>query len=139
MAIEAYNKLQKSIKIVNASLDKLEPYDAEKDYSPAESEPYDALSGRFVRAVEMSIKFFKTYELLLFGESSDTARDLLNRMEKNNIISSTRLWFYMRDVRNRIAHEYLPNEIKQIYDDIMYEFGTELRNLSNKKIDIENL
>jgi len=53
-------------------------------------------------------------------------RDQLNRMEKLGIISSTETWFRLRDVRNRIVHDYLPGKIKEIYDDIMGPFGVEL-------------
>jgi len=32
----------------------------------------------------------------------------------------------MRDVRNRIVHDYLPSETKQMYDDIMGPLSAEL-------------
>ena len=67
--------------------------------------------------------FFRTYERYLFAESSDTIRDLLNRMA-------------MRDVRNRIVHDYLPKDIKQIYDSIQNQFGDELKQLKSKLIDL---
>ncbi len=38
----------------------------------------------------------------------------------------------MRDVRNRIVHGYLPEEIKDIYDSIMGTFGKELLSLKEK-------
>ena len=64
-------------------------------------EPYDAMSDRFIRAVEVSLKLFRTYERYLFIESSDAIRDLLNRMATVDLITSTQLWVAMRDVRNR--------------------------------------
>ena len=99
-------------------------------------EPYDAMSGRFIRAVEVSLKFFRTYERYLFAESSDTIRDLLNRMATVDLITSTQLWVAMRDVRNRIVHDYLPKDIKQIYDAIQNQFGNELKQLKSKLIDL---
>lgn len=71
-----------AISLVEASLSDLAEYDSKKDYSPKEREPFDALSDRFMRAVEISIRYFKSYERYNYGESSDTLRDLLNRMEK---------------------------------------------------------
>ena len=115
-----------AIELVEASLRKLAPYDANRVYLADEAEPYDALSDRFVRAVEVGLKFFRSYERLQFAEESDTLRDQLNRMEKLRIISSVELWFQMRDVRNRIVHDYLPQDIKQIYDDMMGPLGAEL-------------
>ena len=121
------SKTLAAIKLVDASLKKLESYDASRTYTPEEREPYDALSDRFVRAVEVCIKFFRSYELLQFAENSSTLRDQLNRMEKLGIVTSTELWFQMWDVRNRIVHDYLPTEIKDLYDDLLGPLGAELQ------------
>ncbi|MEI6515583.1 MAG: nucleotidyltransferase substrate binding protein [bacterium] len=125
-------KMLDTVALVQASLDKLASYDATRAYTANESEPYDALSDRFIRAVEISLRFFRSYERLQFAEESDTLRDRLNRMEKLELISSVEQWFNMRDVRNRIVHDYLPNEIKQMYDDIMGPFAVELKLCTDK-------
>ena len=122
-------KTVNAILLVEASLNRVSPYELNKTYSPLEAEPYDALCDRFIRAVETAIKHFVSYEKLMFAENSETLRDLLNRMEKMNLISSTKIWFEMRDVRNRIVHDYLPEKIKDMYDSIINEFGKELLNL----------
>ena len=131
----AAKKAADAIALVEASLSYIKPYDSEKSYTPREREPYDALSDRFSRAVEVSIKFFKSYEKFIYGENSETLRDLLNRMEKLGFIDSVLTWMNMRDVRNRIVHEYLPEEIKAIYDSIFTPFGNQLRKVK-KKIEI---
>lgn len=123
---KAREKMLAAIELVQASRRKLVPYDEHRLYSADEAEPYDALSDRFVRAVEVCLKFFRSYERLQFAEESDTLRDQLNRMEKMGVISSVERWFQMRDVRNRIVHDYLPQDIKQIYDDMMGALGDEL-------------
>ena len=125
-------KMLDTVALVQASLGKLTPYEATRNYSSDESEPYDALSDRFIRAVEISLKFFRSYERLQFAEESDTLRDRLNRMEKLWMISSVERWFSMREVRNRIVHDYLPNEIKQMYDDMMGPFALELAFCADK-------
>ena len=121
-----YKKLNGSIDLVRASLHKVKDYDPCRDYTADEREPYDALCDRFIRAVEISLKFFRTYEKVQFAEESETLRDMLNRAEKVGLISSVELWFRMRDVRNRIVHDYLPEKVKEMYDDIMGIFGNEL-------------
>ena len=65
-------------------------------------------------------------------KNSDTLRDLLNRMARLDLISSITLWMQIRDVRNRIVHDYLPQDIQDLYDTIITIFGKELLNL--KKI-----
>ena len=132
----ARQKVLNTIMLVEASLSRITPYDVNQNYTPEEMEPYDAMSGRFIRAVEVSLKFFRTYERYLFAESSDTIRDLLNRMATVDLITSTQLWVAMRDVRNRIVHDYLPKDIKQIYDAIQNQFGNELTQLQSKLIDL---
>jgi len=72
----------------------------------------------------------------MFGEDSDTLRDILNRMAKLELILSTELWLRMRDVRNRIVHDYLPEDIAEIYCVVTGDFGNELLALKNKKINI---
>ena len=112
-----------SIELVEASLKELDKYSVTRNYTPKELEPYDALSDRFIRAVETCIKFFKTYEYYLYAVSSDSYRELLLHMEKKNLISAAETWI---DMRNRIVHDYLPQQIKNIYDLIMSEFRNEL-------------
>tara|TARA_B100000809_G_scaffold161353_1_gene158689 strand:- start:256 stop:696 length:441 start_codon:yes stop_codon:yes gene_type:complete len=129
-------KVLNIIMLVEASLSRITPYDVNQNYTPEEMEPYDAMSDRFIRAVEVSLKFFRTYERYLFAESSDTIRDLLNRMATVDLITSTQLWVAMRDVQNRIVHDYLPKDIKQIYDVIQNQFGNELKQLQSKLIDL---
>ena len=132
----ARQKVLNTIMLVEASLSRITPYDVNQNYTPEEMEPYDAMSGRFIRAIEVSLKFFRTYERYLFVENSDTIRDLLNRMATVDLITSTQLWVAMRDVRNRIVHDYLPKDIKQIYDAIQNQFGNELKQLKSKLIDL---
>ena len=132
----ARQKVLNTIMLVEASLSRITPYDVNQNYTPEEMEPYDAMSGRFIRAIEVSLKFFRTYERYLFVESSDTIRDLLNRMATVDLITSTQLWVAMRDVRNRIVHDYLPKDIKQTYDVIQNQFGNELTQLQSKLIDL---
>ncbi|MGE5342977.1 MAG: hypothetical protein ACM3SY_15995 [Candidatus Omnitrophota bacterium] len=128
----AAQKALDAISLVEASLSYIQPYDPEKFYTPREREPYDALNDRFNRAVEVVIKFFRSYELYMFGENSDTFRDLLNRMEKLDFIDSVSVGMEMRDVRNKIAHEYLPEAIKDIYDHVMGPLGDQLRRIKRK-------
>ncbi|MBN1552629.1 nucleotidyltransferase substrate binding protein [bacterium] len=127
-------KVLDAVSLVEASLERVGNFDPEKDYTPEEREPYDALCDRFIRAVEISIRFMKTYEIHMYGENSDTLRDLMLRMEKTEMISSLDIWFRMRDVRNRIVHDYLPEDIQALYNDIQHSFAKELIRLKNKTV-----
>lgn len=132
LAEASRGKTLKALDMVGASLSAYVPYDAGAAYTPKELEPYDALSDRFVRAVETCIKFFRTYERLMFAESSDTLRDLLNRMHKLDLISGVEVWIELRDVRNRVVHDYLPEQLASLYALMTGSFAGELRTLRAK-------
>ena len=131
LASAARDKAINSIALFAASVKRYRPFDPRRRYTPKQLEPYDALADRYIRAVETSIRFFKVYERYQFGEPSDTLRDLLNRMAKLRLVSSVPLWIDMRDQRNRIVHEYLPQKIKDIYAEVVGRMGTELFKVKN--------
>ncbi len=59
-------------------------------------------------------------------------------MEKSNFISSAELWVEMRDVRNRIVHDYLPNQIEKIYAQIQTSYFAELKRFQLSLLAISN-
>jgi len=130
ITLSALGKAADTLVLVEASLTGTPAYDQDRTYTPKEREPFDALCDRFIRAVEVCIRFLRSYERLMFAENSDTYRDLLGRMEKLDLISSVLCWVDMREVRNRIVHDYLPNQIRKLYDEIMGPFGDELKRFS---------
>lgn len=132
LTASAATKVSKAVALVSASLAKLPTYREDRDYTADEREPYDALTDRLVRAVEVCLQFFRSFERLQFGEESLTLRDRLNRMERLGLIDSVELWIGMRGVRNRAVHGYLPDQLKRMYDDIMETFGPELARCSGE-------
>ena len=125
-------KALRTIDLVAASLGDYRAFDPAVTYTPKALEPYDALSDRFVRAVECALRYFRSRELAEFAEQSDTTRTLLNRMEKLGLVSSANLWLAMRNVRNRIVHDYLPEQVAQMFDEISGGYGDELMRLGEK-------
>ena len=115
--------------MVDASLRRYRPFDVKRTYSPEELEPYDALCDRYLRAVEMAIRYFRTFERARLAVNSESYRDLLGNAAKWGLITDVDLWFRMRDLHNRIAHDYLPEHLLRIYEAISGEFGTELLRL----------
>jgi hypothetical protein len=122
-------KLQAALELVFASAIGYAPFVPCRIYSPQEREPYDALSDRFLRAFESSLKFFRTWERVREANVSDTFRDLLLRMEKVGLISDLATWVALRDLRNRVVHDYLPDELAALYAAIIDEAVPEFRRL----------
>ncbi len=125
-------KALKAYRILNSSIKKYVPFDIEKEYTDEELEQFDALSDRFIRATEMCIRLLKTWEIMSYGESSLTLRDSLNRAEKSELILSTSEWMQMRQIRNRIAHDYLPDEIGFYYQMINDKYIKQISYLIEK-------
>ncbi|MEO8410091.1 MAG: nucleotidyltransferase substrate binding protein [Propionivibrio sp.] len=118
--------------MVEASLQRYRPFDPKRSYTPLEREPYDALCDRYLRAVEMAIRYFRTVERARLAVNSESYRDLLGQAAKWGLIADVDLWFRMRDLRNRIAHDYLPEHLLRIYTAINEEFGPELLRLRQR-------
>lgn len=125
-------KTLRTIALVSASLDDYRPFDPTIAYTPKALEPYDALADRFVRAVECALRYFRSREMVEFAEQSDTTRTNLGRMEKIGLITSTELWLAMRNIRNRMVHDYLPAQVAQMFEVVAGEFGLELKRFAAK-------
>lgn len=115
--------------LLEASLRRYRPFDTARAYTPEELEPYDAMCDRYLRVVEMAIRYFRTLERSRLALNSESYRDLLGNIAKWGLIEDVDLWFRMRDLRNRIAHDYLPEQLRRIYETISGEFGPELLRL----------
>lgn len=122
-------KAAKTLALVAASLQGYVVFDPTREYSPKELEPYDAFADRFVRAVECALRYMRSLEMEQFAEQSESTRSLLDRMEKLNVVSSASLWMQMRNIRNRIVHDYLPQQVAEMYDLLVTRFAPELLRL----------
>lgn len=115
-----------AVALVQASMLRYQPFDPAATYTPLEREPYDALCDRYLRAVEMAVRYFRTLERYRLAVNSESYRDLLGNMAKWGVISDVDHWFRMRDLRNRIAQDYLPDQLAEIYALIVESYGPEL-------------
>jgi hypothetical protein len=126
---DSHAKLRAALELIFASAAGYRPFIPGRIYSPQEREPYDALSDRFLRAFESSLKFFRTWERVREANVSETFRDLLLRMEKVRLISGLTTWIALRDLRNRVVHDYLPDELASLYAAIIGEAVPEFHRL----------
>lgn len=133
----ARRKALDALTLVEASLSDYQPYSRGHEYSPKEREPYDALADRYMRAIEVCIKYFRSYERMMFADSSETYRDLLQRAHKRGMIASPSLWFDMRDLHNRIVHDYLPDRLEELYTLISGPYGAALMALKTRLVNAD--
>lgn len=114
-----FKDLQKAASLLAGSVKKYKPYAPKVKYTPKQMEYYDALSFRYEKTVEVALYFFRSLEIYLYSAESDTLRNRLLTMEKLGIIDSAEKWLEVRLLRNRVAHAYLPAELKVIYAKII--------------------
>ena len=128
-----FDKLQSSYALLSDSLTRLPPLAPAMLNNSIAMEPYDALASRFERFVEIAVnRFFRSVEIHQFGKKSESLRDRLLNMQKIGLVSSVELWMEMRDFRNRIVHDYLPEQLVAMINTIRDRFRTEI-NLSLAK------
>lgn len=125
----ARRRFEAAARLLEASLARYRPFDPARPYTPEELEPYDALCDRYMRAVEMAIRGLRTVERERLAVNTESYRDLLGNAAKWGLIGDVEQWFRMRDLRNRIVHDYLPEQLAEIYALIVGEYAPELLRL----------
>ena len=119
LILQEYGDLKKAVLLLKASIKKFKPYKVGKIYTPKELEYYDSLSFRFEKSVELILNVFKGLELYLYAKGSDTLRDRLLIMQKLEVVDSIDFWMEARILRNKIVHSYLPELLRDIYNEII--------------------
>ena len=123
-------KLKKAIAHLQFSFDKAQKILSKTqalvsdDLSEEELETLESFASRFSRVTDIFLSRYlrvRVYEL--DPAFRGTLRDQLNYCEKASIISETDHWFAIRELRNKISHEYDDDEILLFYKSLMAESG----------------
>ena len=125
-------KFTKSFQLYENIILKNPKFDSNINYTSEELEIFDALTSRFVRIYETSIQLFKTYDSLQSLNVAESFVDLIANCSKLNLITNEDLWFDMRLIRNKISHDYLPNQMQEMINLIIDDFYQEFKNLNTK-------
>lgn len=114
-----WNLLKQALPSFERSLVKCRDIDFSPPISFETEESLDALSPKFSRVSDIyAQKVIKTL-LFLLREDAPTFLDRMNLCEKLGIISSAEELIAIRDLRNIIAHEYLSENLVEIYREII--------------------
>lgn len=86
-----------------------------KKYTLKELDAFENLTSRFARLSDIIIqRVLKTIHSIDLDETS-SVRDSINLAEKKNLLKSGEEMIEMRELRNSIVHEYIPDVIKSIF------------------------
>lgn len=119
-----FEEVEKAVKLLQTSVKKFKPYKKGKLYTADELEYYDSLAFRFEKSIELMLNFFKALEMFSFAKASDTLRDRLLVMQKLRLIDNVDFWMQARILRNKIAHTYVTEKLKDLYDEVKKSSGT---------------
>ncbi len=84
-----------------------------------ELESFEALTSRFARLSDIIIQKILRFFDVLDLEEPGTVRDRINRAEKKGVVESADDFIKIRILRNEIAHEYKPETIYDIFEQVM--------------------
>ena len=88
--------------------------------NPEDLETYEALVSRFSRVTDIFIsKYLRTVALNDDPAYSGALKDWVNYAEKKGVISSASTWMQIRELRNKIAHEYATRDLAQIFTQVL--------------------
>ena len=105
--------------VLKYSFDKCSAIGIKETYEPEELESFESYTGRFARLSDILIqKIFRLVDELDL-DAQGTIRDRINRAEKKELIASSDAFIEIRMVRNDIAHEYLPEAIRDIFGKVL--------------------
>ncbi|NDG73374.1 MAG: hypothetical protein EBY32_19130 [Proteobacteria bacterium] len=114
-----WNLLKQALPSFERSLVKCRNLDFSPPISFKTEESLDALSSKFSRVSDIyTQKVLKTL-IFLLREDAPTFLDRINLCEKLGIIPSAEEIIAIRDIRNIIAHEYLSENLVEIYMEII--------------------
>lgn len=139
--------LDESAKHLNYSFEKCKLIITKADYTNEDLESLEALTSRFARTSDILLqKIFRLIDEIEL-ESFGSIIDRINRAEKRNLVEKGEILKEIRSLRNEIAHEYIPEELKLIYKealsltpvllDVVKQTQEYLNKIVNDKLDEE--
>mgnify|MGYP000311778645 CR=1 FL=1 len=99
-----------------------------KEYSIDEFGYFETLCSRYSRGIDFLIrKIFRTLDEYEF-ENQGTLIDVVNNAHKRNLFQDIDQLRLMKDMRNTIVHEYIEDELVDVFCDVL-EYTKELMSI----------
>ncbi len=89
------------------------------DWGNVNFDEFELLMIRYARASDMLIhKIFRSIDIIEM-EDGGTLIDVINRAEKRELIDSALQIREIKELRNRIAHEYIVEQLKDVFMQVL--------------------
>lgn len=103
------------------SWNKIQNLSAEaQNFDPETLETWESYASRFARVSDIFLsKYIRTRILSADPAFRGELRDFVDQAEKAGVVSSADQWMEIRELRNKIAHEYSKSDLSKLFKDLM--------------------
>ena len=111
--------LKKQLRWLQYSFGKCSKIGVKNNYAPEEFDNFETLSSRFARSIDFLVrKVFRSLDDVEF-ERQGTLIDTVNNALKRGLISNEEDIKAIRNIRNDIAHEYVDEDLKSLFEVVL--------------------
>jgi len=129
-----YELLKKQLFWLELSYDESKVIGLKDEYTIEEFGKLETLCSRYSRSVDFLIrKIFRTIDEYEF-ENQGTLVDVVNNAHKRGLVEDINRLRIMKDVRNTIVHEYIEDDLIEVFDEVL-EYSSELIFMINNTLD----
>lgn len=119
MLQEEWILLQSAVQTLGQSSIKCSAIVIKEEYSFEEQESFDSLTSKFNRTSDLFTQKIIRTTWMLLHEPFVSFIDMMNLAEKIGMIESADQLIEIRDMRNQIAHEYIPEAIRDLVPEVI--------------------
>jgi uncharacterized protein YutE (UPF0331/DUF86 family) len=113
------NLLEKQLFWIEISFNECSKIGTKEEYSIEEFGKFETLCSRYSRGIDFLIrKIFRSIDEYEF-ENHGTLIDVVNNAHKRGLFEDIDELRIMKDIRNTIVHEYIEDELVDIFDEVL--------------------
>jgi hypothetical protein len=129
--------LEKQLFWIEISFNECTSIGIKREYTVEEFGKFETLCSRYARGMDFLIrKIFRTLDEYEF-ENQGTLIDVVNNAHKRGLIEDIEELRIMKDVRNTIVHEYIEDELVDVFDEVL-EYTAKLIAIIKNSLDYIN-
>lgn len=114
-----YRLLEKQLAWLQLSFDECKVIQIKEHYNVDEFGKFEILCSRYSRGIDFLIrKIFRTIDEFEF-ENQGTLVDVVNNAHKRGLFEDIEALRMMKDVRNTIVHEYVEDDLVEVFDEVL--------------------
>lgn len=122
--------LEASVKTLQQSVVKCLAIGIKQEYTFEDQESFDSLTSKFNRTSDLFTQKILRTAWMLLHEPFAPFIDMMNIGEKIKMLHSADQMIGIRDMRNQIAHEYIPESIRDLVPEVIELTGQLINNIN---------